>query len=142
VGLVALPFALHAAHVAWTPLRAAALAAALVDGLLVFTAVWVTTAAVSFWLVDAREFGNAFTYGGAYVGSNPLDIYAAWLRRFVTYLLPIGVGVYLPVAYLLGAPTALPRAGAAASPLAAALAVAVAAAVWRQGVRHYRSTGS
>jgi ABC-2 type transport system permease protein len=144
LALVLVPVALARADVAWTPARAAALVAALVAGFALFAAVFVTTSAVAFWLVDAREFGNAFTYGGAYLGSQPLDIYAAWLRRFVTYLLPIAFAVYLPVAYLLGKPYAggLPRGAVALTPLVALACVLAAGAVWRGGVRHYQSTGS
>jgi ABC-2 type transport system permease protein len=124
--------------VALTPLNAVVLAGAVATGLVVFSAIWVATASVAFWIVDAREFGHAFTYGGGFLGSHPLDLYAGWLRRFVTYVLPIAFAVYLPVAYVLGKPAR----GAALSPLVALAAVGVARAIWQRGVRHYRSTGS
>ena len=125
--------------VAWTPARAAMLVGSVVTGFAVFSAIWVATSAVAFWVVDAREFGNAFTYGGGFLANQPLDIYGAWLRRFVTYVLPIAFAVYLPVAWVLGKQAGPP---VWLSPLVAAAAVVVARAAWRTGVRHYRSTGS
>lgn len=122
----------------WTPLNAVVLAGAVVTGFTVFSAIWVVTSALAFWVVDARDFGNAFTYGGGFLSNQPLEIYAGWLRRFVTYVLPIAFAVYLPVAYVLGKPAP----GAALSPLVSLAAVVVARAVWQSGVRHYRSTGS
>lgn len=128
----------------WTPARAAVLATAVVTGFAIFAAVWVTTSALAFWVVDAREFGNAFTYGGGFLANQPLDIYGGWLRRFVTYVLPIAFAVYLPVAWVLDKPrpAGLPGGAVWLSPLVALATVAVARTVWRAGVRHYRSTGS
>ena len=128
----------------WSPARAAVLALAVVTGFTIFSAIWVATSAFAFWVVDAREFGAAFTYGGGFLAQQPLDVYGTWLRRLVVYVLPIAFAVYLPVAWVLGkpAPAGLPRGAVVLSPAVAAVAVVVAAAVWRGGVRHYRSTGS
>lgn len=130
--------------VEWTPLRALALLLALVTGFTIFSAVFVLTSAFAFWVVDAREFGNAFTYGGGFLAQQPLDIYGTWLRRFVVYVLPIAFAVFLPVAWVLGkpAPAGLDERAVLLCPVVAAGMVAVAAFAWRRGVRHYRSTGS
>jgi ABC-2 type transport system permease protein len=130
--------------VAWTPARVAVVAFAVVTGFTVFSAVWVATSAFAFWVVDSREFGNAFTYGGGFLAQQPLDVYGTWLRRFVVYVLPIAFAVYLPVAWVLDKPRAagLPPAATLLSPVVALVAALGAAAVWRRGVRHYRSTGS
>lgn len=132
----------HVVH--WTPLRALVVAGAVVTGFVVFSAIWVATSAVAFWLVDARELGNAFTYGGGFLANQPLGIYGAWLRAFVTYVLPIAFAVYLPVAWVLGKPSppGLPHGLALLSPLVALAACVAARAVWQSGVRHYTSTGS
>jgi ABC-2 type transport system permease protein len=111
----------------WTPARAAVLALAVVTGFAVFSAIWVATSAFAFWVVDSREFGNAFTYGGGFLAQQPLDIYGTWLRRLVTYVLPIAFAVYLPVAWVLGK-----RSGAtsvALSPVVAVASVLVARTV-------------
>jgi ABC-2 type transport system permease protein len=144
LALVVTPIALHGVHVHWTAVRVIVLVLAVLNGFAVFGSIWVVTAAVAFWIVDAAEFGNAFTYGGNAVSTQPLDIYTGWLRRFVTYVLPIGFATYLPVAYVLDKPFApgLPRGLVAVCPLAGVLAVLVARAVWRAGIRHYQSTGS
>lgn len=128
----------------WSPARAAVVALALVTGFTIFCAVFVASSAFAFWVVDARELGNAFTYGGGFLAQHPLDIYGTWLRRFVVYVLPIAFAVYLPVAWVLDkpAPAGLPRAAVALCPVVALATAAAAGQVWRYGVRHYRSTGS
>lgn len=130
--------------VRWTPGRVAVTVLGLLTGFTVFSAIFVASSALAFWVVDSREFGNAFTYGGGFLAQQPLDIYGTWLRRFVVYVLPIAFAVYLPVAWVLDkpAPAGLPREAALLSPAVAAATAAVALLVWRAGVRHYRSTGS
>jgi ABC-2 type transport system permease protein len=128
--------------VAWTPAHVAILLGAVATGFVIFSAIWVATSAVAFWLVDAREFGNAFTYGGGFLANQPLAIYSAWLRQFVTYVLPIAFATYLPVAAVLGKPTGLPSGLVALCPLVALASAVAARATWQSGVRHYRSTGS
>jgi len=123
----------------WTPARAAVVAGTVAVGFVIFSAIWVTTSAFAFWVIDAREFGNAFTYGGGFLANQPLDIYGAWLRRFVTYVVPIAFAVYLPVGWVLGKTDSRL---VWLSPAVAAAAALVARTVWRTGVRHYRSTGS
>ena len=130
--------------VAWTPARAAVVLLALVTGFTIFSAVFVATSAFAFWVVDSRELGNAFTYGGGFLAQHPLDIYGTWLRRLVVYVLPIAFAVFLPVAWVLDKPASagLPRAAVALCPVVALAAALAAGQVWRSGVRHYRSTGS
>lgn len=123
----------------WTPARAAVLAGAVVLGLVLFGSIWVATAAFAFWVVDSREFGNAFTYGGGFLANQPLDIYGAWLRRTVTYVVPIAFAAYLPVGWVLGKTDSRL---VWLTPAVALAAVLVARTVWRNGIRHYRSTGS
>ncbi|HVF03462.1 MAG TPA: ABC-2 family transporter protein [Frankiaceae bacterium] len=130
--------------VRWTPGRVVVTALGLVTGFTIFSAIFVATSAFAFWVVDSREFGNAFTYGGGFLAQQPLDIYGTWLRRFVVYVLPVAFAVFLPVAWVLEkpSPAGLPREAALLSPVVAAASAAVAMLVWRAGVRHYRSTGS
>ena len=73
----------------------------------------------------------------------PIDIYSAWLRRFLAYIVPLAFVCYFPALYVLGKedPLGLPRFLDFASPAVAVAAVCVAGLVWRFAVRHYRSAG-
>jgi ABC-2 type transport system permease protein len=106
--------------------------------------VWVLTSSVAFWTVETQEFGNAFTYGGNHLTQYPIDVLGPWLRRLVTFVVPLAFVAYFPAAYLLDKPDPLgaPSEAALLTP-AVSLALALAArAVWSNAVRHYRSTGS
>lgn len=128
----------------WSLPRVAVAAAAVAFGSLVYAAVFIGTASVAFWIVEGREFGNAFTYGGNFMSNQPFDIYARWLRRFATFVVPLAFASYLPVAWVLGksTPPGLPDALVWASPLVAVVSLVLAYGAWQTGVRAYRSTGT
>jgi ABC-2 type transport system permease protein len=142
-GALVLAYALGALQVDWTAGRIAMLIVMIPAGVVIFASVWVIGACLAFWTTDGGEFTNAFTYGGNFMAQYPIDVYAAWLRRFLCYLVPLGFVCYFPSLYLLDKadPLGLPRLFQFASPAAAALAAIVAGLVWRGAVRHYRSAG-
>jgi ABC-2 type transport system permease protein len=141
---VVLAVALAGTDIDWTPDRVAMVPVALASGTVVFGTVWVLTSSVAFWTVETQEFGNAFTYGGNHLTQYPIDVLGPWLRRLVTFVVPLAFVAYFPAAYLLDKPDPLgaPSEAALLTP-AVSLALALAArAVWSNAVRHYRSTGS
>ena len=102
--------------------------------------------AVAFWWIESGEIGNAFTYGGRDFTSYPITVYGGWFRR----RLRVRARASRFVGLLPGAGAARPGRPARPAGLGG-LGVArpsrwsrpaAAAAVWRAGVRHYRSTGS
>ena len=138
-----LVFGLVQAHITWSVARAAVLASGLISGTVIFLALMVMGAALSFWMVEAREITNVVTYGGAYFGSYPLDLFATWLRRSLGYAVPLAFVSWFPGIFLLGRdPLGNPAVLQLCSPLAAATLLVVARTVWNTGMRHYRSTGS
>jgi len=138
-----LAWALVANHIDWTLGRVAMLAAMVVGGGVIFSAVWVFMICVVFWAVEGRETANAFTYGGRALTQYPVDVYGRWIRRLLAYLVPLAFVAYLPTLYVLGKddPLGLPSWLRYCSPLAAVGAAAAAGAMWRTAVRHYRSAG-
>jgi ABC-2 type transport system permease protein len=128
----------------WTPLKLVVLVSALMSGVAIFSAIWVIGAAVTFWTVQTSEVTNVFTYGGSEMVTRPMPIYADWLRRFFTFVVPLAFVAYLPALYLLGRsdPLGLPVALQLCSPLVAAVFFLPAYTAWSLGVRHYQSTGS
>jgi ABC-2 type transport system permease protein len=73
----------------------------------------------------------------------PLDIFDDWLRRAVTFAIPLAFVDYYPALFLLGRPDplGLPSWVGLLSPVAVALLAVVAWAAWSAGVRHYTSVG-
>jgi ABC-2 type transport system permease protein len=139
-----LVYALATVHVAWSPARIGMLLLTLVTGTSIFTGIWIAGASISFWTTEIREVVNAFTYGGSYLASYPINLFGVWLRRFLAFVVPAAFIAYYPCTLILGKsdPVAgLPWLGLL-SPVVAVAALMAARVAWHAGVRRYRSTGS
>jgi ABC-2 type transport system permease protein len=128
----------------WTAGRALLIVVAPIAAAVFFGAIFVLSASLAFWWVDSGQVGDAFTYGGRDFTSYPITVYGGWFRTVFAYALGFGFVSYQPALALLGRadPLGLPAWAGYTSPVVALLAAVLAAAVWRIGVRHYRSTGS
>lgn len=143
-GLVAIAVALWLLPISWSIAKAALLLWSITGGFALFFGVLILQATLAFWTVESLEITNTLTYGGVEAAQYPLDIYAAWFRKFLIFVVPLGCVIYFPVAAILGRDD---MSGAPAwlgyvTPLAGFVFLGVAFAAWRQGVRHYTSTGS
>jgi len=143
-GMLALLWAAHALHLAWTLPRLLLLIGAVLGGSCVFYGLFVLQATLCFWTVESLEIMNAVTYGGTETAQFPLTIYRPWLRQFFTFVVPLACMNYLPVSALLGRDdlSALPVALRWASPLVGIAFLLVSLQIWRLGERRYHSTGS
>jgi ABC-2 type transport system permease protein len=140
--VIVLGYAVAALDLDWR--RAWMIPVMLITGVVIFTALWTLAGAAQFVLTDAPEVTNSFTYGSQQLTQYPLAVYGRDLVRSVTYVLPLAFVNWQPGLYVLGRddPFGTPEFMRFLGP-AAALALALPAALaWRQGVRHYRSTGS
>jgi ABC-2 type transport system permease protein len=142
-GLV-LAIAIANLHIDWSPARLGMLLAAIVSGVAIFSGVWIAGSAISFWTSDIQEVANAFTYGGSFLTSYPINIFGTWTRRLLAFVIPMAFVAYYPSLFILDKPDAVigQPALAFAAPAIAALTLCAGMLAWRVGVRHYRSTGS
>ncbi|MBK5221845.1 MAG: ABC-2 family transporter protein [Acidimicrobiia bacterium] len=142
--IITLVVALSMAEIDWTVDRLALVPMTVVAGTIIFGAVWVVTASISFWAVGAREVANSFTYGGGFAHQHPLHVYSRWVRTLLGWILPMAFIAYVPAVHLLEAPNPLgiPSWLALTPPLVAIAAVVVARTVWRAGIRNHQSTGT
>jgi ABC-2 type transport system permease protein len=143
-GIVIVCVAAAVAHVPATPARLALLAITPIAGATIFAAIFVATAAVAFWWIEAGELANGLTYGGLTFTQVPITVYGAAFRRLFAYGVGFAFVAYYPALALLDRPDPLggPAVLGYVAPLVAVVAAAAATRVWRAGVRHYRSTGS
>lgn len=125
----------------WTPAKVMTLILMVFGGVIVFSGIYMLAAAFCFWTVQGLEAANIFTDGGREMAQYPLDIYAKWVTRFFTFIIPFGAVSYLPLLYILDRADG-PDLLYMAMPLASLLFLAPCLVVWHFGVRHYRSTGS
>ncbi len=136
--------ALTRADLVLTPARAALMIVAPVAGAVLFASIFIGAATVAFWWIDSGEFANGLTYGGRDFTSYPVNVYGRVFRHVFAYGVGFAFVSYYPTLGLLGRPDPLGLPGWVVwcSPAVALVAALLAAAIWRFGVRHYRSTGS
>lgn len=132
------------APLAITPAHLALLVVTPLAGALIFAAVFVASASVAFWWIEAGEIANGVTYGGLQFTQYPITIYGAVLRRVFAYGIGFAFVAYYPALALLDRPDPLggPAALGYAAPIVGLAAALGAGVVWRMGLRQYRSTGS
>jgi ABC-2 type transport system permease protein len=143
VGVVVLGVGLALTDVRWTPATAALLVLSPLSGAAVFGALFLVAGAVQFWLVDAGEVTNGFTYGSSYAsryssGALPLPV-----RLLFAFVVPAAFTAYLPALAILGLPGPpwLPSWLGWCTPVVGVVAWTGALLVWRQGLRHYTGAG-
>ncbi len=139
-----LTIAAHLLRIDWGVRELSLGLGAITGGAALFLGLLVLQATLAFWTVESLEVANTLTYGGVAAGEYPLDIYANWFRRFLTFVVPIGCVTYYPVLAILHRPDpwGAPAWFMAVSPAVGFLFLAFALWIWRFGVRHYTSTGS
>jgi ABC-2 type transport system permease protein len=130
--------------ITWTPAALGVAALGACCCALLVGAFFIIGAAASLRTIESTEAVYAFTYGGTYLTSFPMEIYGSALRLLFTWLLPFALAVYVPAIALLDRPGApgLPPSLLAATPAVTAAICAIALLAWRTGVRRYLGTGS
>lgn len=143
VGLTALILGCRMSGVSWTLAKAAALLEAVLLGSLLVLGLFLVEAVFCIYSVKSVELVNAITYGGRSACQYPIDIYARFLRVLFTVAAPFALVLHVPAAYILDKPLyGWPAWTAFVCPLSGAALFLVMYAVFRRGLRHYRSTGS
>lgn len=139
-----LAYALANVHVAWSAPKIGLLLVTFASGTAIFSGIWIAGSSIAFWTTEIREVVNAFTYGGNYLASYPINLFGVWLRRFLAFVVPAAFIAYYPCVVILGKPdpvAGLPWLGLL-SPFVGLATLAGGRLAWQFGVRHYRSTGS
>jgi ABC-2 type transport system permease protein len=118
--------------------------AALINGAIFYSALFIAGAAICFWSIESTELPNMLTYGGVEASSYPISAYRRWLRNTLIFIIPLAFINYFPALYILDKPDplGLPYLMRFLFPLASAAVMIPAVKYWNYGVRHYKSTGS
>lgn len=126
------------------PARLALTGLAVCGGACLFYGLMVLNGTLSFWTTETLEIMNSLTDGGNAAAQYPLSIYEPAFRRFFTFVVPLACVAYYPALAVVGRadPGGAPVIVSWLAPAAGYAFLALSLAVWRVGVRHYRSTGS
>jgi ABC-2 type transport system permease protein len=143
-GLVVLVYAVSSLHIPWSAARVGMVALMVITGTVIYSSIWVAGATIAFYTVEIRELTNAFTYGGSFLASYPVNIFGGLTRRLMAFVIPLAFVSYFPGLFVLGHsdPLGAPDALRFCTPLVALALALIASRLWRFGVRHYRRTGS
>lgn len=139
VGLAVMAAMAPQSGVHFTPAAILFLAAAAICGALLYTAIFVILATVSFWFEDKVGVMPP-VYNLIAFGRYPLDIYNGFVRVLLSWIVPFGFASFYPAALVLQGERyaiygwLLPVVTAAFS--------AAALWIWGRGIRSYGSTGS
>lgn len=121
----------------WGPLHLLTLLAMLASATMVVIGVFQSFAALGFWF-DDRVGMMPPVYNLMEFGRWPVDLYAPWLKLFITCVIPFAFAGFLPASVFVGGA----RWPLWAAPLVGALALAIGHLLWRLGLARYNSTGS
>jgi len=141
---VVLVVATNLVPIDWDARTVAIAAWAVAGGIALFMGIMVLQATLAFWTVDSLEIMNVLSYGGVQAAQYPLNIYAAWFRRVLTFGVPLACVAYYPVLAILRRPDPLgaPDWLLPFTPLAGFAFLALSFVAWRAGMARYTSTSS
>jgi ABC-2 type transport system permease protein len=141
---IVLVFATNLVPITWDAQAVAIALWAVAGGIALFMGIMVLQATLAFWTVDSLEIMNVLSYGGVQAAQYPLNIYAAWFRRVLTFGLPLACVAYYPVLAILRRPDPLgaPDWLLPLAPIAGFAFLALSFVAWRTGMTRYASTGS
>jgi ABC-2 type transport system permease protein len=143
-GLAVVILATKLAPIHWEPAAVAIAVWAVAGGVALFAGILVLQATLAFWTIESLEAFNVLTYGGVQAAQYPLNIYADWFRRVLTFGVPLACVAYYPVLAILKRPDPLgaPDWILPLTPLAGFAFLALSFLAWRVGMARYASTGS
>jgi ABC-2 type transport system permease protein len=115
------------------------MAAATVNGCLLYLAIFLLLTCISFWMED-RVGVIPPVYNMLTFGRYPMDIYNPFVKFLLSWIVPFGFATFYPTAALLKADVY--RIYAYLLPLVTVAFGGLSLWVWNRGVRNYSSTGS
>lgn len=136
---IMLAIGVSASGIEWTLLKGIVLFLMIPTGSLLFASLFLLHAAVCFFTLEGIEFVNILTYGAREYGSYPFDVYGGALLKICTYIIPYALVQYYPIQYLIGRTDTVWFGFIS---LLAPLFFLPTYALWRFGVRKYKSAGS
>lgn len=139
VGLAVVIWSAHHLHYHWSPLGILLLVLFGLCGGVIYIAVFLLLATLSFFMED-RIGVHPPAWNLLAFGRYPLSIYSGYIQFFLSWIIPFGFATFYPSVRLLGRPEF--HLYAPLIPVVTVAALAIALFAWRQGVRHYSSTGS
>ncbi|XAS67134.1 ABC-2 family transporter protein [Micrococcaceae bacterium Sec5.7] len=141
--LVALAAALVITDIQWDPAKVALFIITPIAGAAIFCAPFLGAGAAQFWMLDGKQFGNAFTYGGRYVASMPGAALFLPMQVSFTFVVPATLVAYAPSLVILGldGPAGIPSWTGWLGLPAAVVLWGIMLLLWRAAIKKYTGAG-
>lgn len=120
------------------PRQAAGFALTLLSGMAVVYSFWLCLVTLTFWFVKIDNI-EQIVWQAFEAGRYPVEIYPAWLRGALTYVVPVAFIITVPAEALAGR---LSGQFLLVAPVVAAASLLLASAFWRFGLKHYTGASS
>lgn len=121
------------------PDKAITLLLMIIGNVVIYAALFILKAGITFFTVQGLEIMNIFTDGARDLTQYPLNIYQEWIQKFLTFILPIALVNYYPLLYVIGKSN---NKLYIILPIVAMLFIIPCYGVWRIGLKRYKSIGS
>lgn len=141
LGIVLSVIALVNMNIDWNVWKVLVLIATYICGCFVIFGLFVLSAGISIYTVENLEFLNIFTNGSKEVAYYPINIYAKWLARFFTFVIPVACFNYLPLSFLTGTGS-VPMWLCGVAPLFGMLFILPCIIFFNLSLKRYKSTGT
>lgn len=99
--IVILCYAVPISGIRWTGIKVFVLLWMILGGSVLFFCLFLVSAAVSFFTIEAMDFMNVFTYGAREFGRFPVSVYGESVLKFLTFAVPLALFQYYPLLYLI-----------------------------------------
>lgn len=141
IGLIISVIALVNMQIDWDVWKVLVLIATYLCGTVVVYGLFVLSAGISIYTVENLEFLNIFTNGSKELAFYPINIYAKWLTKFFTFVIPVACFNYLPLSFIMETGS-VPMWLCGIAPLLGMLFVIPCVLFFNFSLRKYKSTGT
>ena len=139
-GLFVIFWTLNRQAVKMTPFNTAVLISSLAGGFIIYSGVFILSSGIAFFTIKALDWIYILTNASYQVTRVPMEYMPPLMRRAFTFVMPVLVISYYPAAVMCGWGE---NAWTGFLPIPAGLVfMGFSAAVWKIGVKRYKSTGS
>lgn len=138
-GVVIILVAIPLNDINWTWDKIVTYLLMIIMGAVTFFGLFLIYAALCFFTTEGLEVINIFTDGTREFGQYPVSIYGDGVLKFLTFVVPVALFQYYPFLYILDRESS---ALYMISPLFSLIFLIPCYAMWRIGLKKYKSTGS
>jgi ABC-2 type transport system permease protein len=139
VGLIVVGYCSARLRIPWTAVNLVLFPALVLCGAVIYIGIFVIITSISFWFEDRIGLSPP-VYNMIVFGRYPITIYNVSVQFLLSWVIPFAFASFYPTVRYLGRSEFLAKFYMV--PAVAGALAAIALAVWNEGVRHYKSTGS